>query len=495
MMLEAGNKLCSCTLLQKCGEGGYGEVWLAEDTIGTRVALKILLNRTACSERELNGLRAYKDCNHPNLLKIRYVEIAGDMICCIMDAADDLNGGNGSYLPDTLANRLNRSGRMDGREITEMLTGLLDGLEELHNHGLVHRDIKPDNILWVNGRATLSDAGLIVSAGKHTLVGSPGFISPRLLETGGVAQPSDDFYALSKVIYCALTGLAPGEYPAIPQDLTLSLDPRINRALRAGCSQEIKSAADFRKIVAVAGVQTPQKSKPQVVTVERLKTPLTLKIVLAVLALTLAAVVFWIVRTESRKSAATEQQQAMLEKSIAEAPELPDRNEDFLRDRAERLKPWFHRFSLLKGSHFQELLDHAVFTKKSIEPQVDKLMDLRWGTPAYQQLNDFRGVLFYPSWQDPDVAKVKERQEFWKKQNGKPEDIAYRMLTEDPVMQMAAVNWMLEHFCKLALEKQEFAGQIKENIEKLIELQADFTNPSFGQLQYMRRQQEKTENL
>ena len=122
-------------------------------------------------------------------------------------------------------------------------------------------------------------------------------------------------------------------------------------------------------------------------------------------------------------------------------------------------------------------------------------MDLRWGTPAYQQLNDFRGTLFSPFWQDPDVAKVKARQEFWKKQNGKPEDIAYRMLTEDPVMQMVAVNWMLEHFCKLALKKQEFAGQIKENIEKLIELQSDFTNPSFGQLPYMQRQQEKPENL
>ncbi len=493
MMYKAGDQLCSCTLLQKCGEGGYGEVWLAETAIGDKVALKILKEKF--SGRELEGLRNYKNCNHPNLLKIRHVEITEQLVCYTMDAADNLNCGNGEYEPDTLAKRLNRHGRLDEKEIMTMLESLLAGLEELHNHGLVHRDIKPDNILWVNGRATLSDAGLIAPAGKHTLVGSPGFISPRLLETGGVAQPSDDFYALSKVIYCALTGLAPGEYPAIPQDLTLTLDPRINRALRAGCSQEIKSAAEFRKIVAVAGVQTPQKSKPQVVTVERLKTPLTLKIVLAVLALTLAAVVFWIVRTESRKSAATEQQQAMLEKSIAEAPELPDWNEDFLRDRAERLKPWFHRFGLLKGSHFQELLDHAIFTKESLAPQIDKLMDLRWGTPAYQQLNNFRGVLFYPSWQDPDAAKVKERQEFWKKQNGKPEDIAYRMLTEDPVMQMAAVNWILEHFCKQALEKQEFAGQIKKNIEKLIELQADFTNPSFGQLQYMQRQQEKTENL
>ena len=180
MMYKAGDQLCSCTLLQKCGEGGYGEVWLAETAIGDKVALKILKEKF--SGRELEGLRNYKNCNHPNLLKIRHVEITEQLVCYTMDAADDLNCGNGEYEPDTLAKRLNRYGRLDGKEIMTMLESLLAGLEELHNHGLVHRDIKPDNILYVNGRATLSDAGLIAPAGKHTLVGSPGFISPRLLE-------------------------------------------------------------------------------------------------------------------------------------------------------------------------------------------------------------------------------------------------------------------------------------------------------------------------
>ena len=255
---KAGDKLCSCTLLQYCGEGGFGGVWLAEDAIGAKIALKILRNKY--SEKEVAGLKYYKDCNHPNLLKIRHIEISDDLICYTMDAADDLNCGKGEYLPDTLANRLDKYGRLDGKEISSMLDGLLAGLEELHSRGLVHRDIKPDNILWVNGRVTLSDAGLVVPIGKHTLVGTPGFVSPRLLETDGEAEPGDDFFALSKVVYCALTGLAPKEYPTIPQEMTISLDPKINRAVLAGCSQSVKSSAEFRKIIAGKAVPSPQKT-------------------------------------------------------------------------------------------------------------------------------------------------------------------------------------------------------------------------------------------
>ena len=207
MEYKSGDSLCGCTLKQKCGAGAYGEVWLAEDAIGTRVALKIINNRGSYSERELAGLKNYKDCNHPNLLKIRYVEVTDEHICCIMDAADDLSRGKGKYTPDTLANRLSKFGRMDGKEITAMLDGLLAGLEELHRHGLVHRDIKPDNILWVNARPTLADAGLVAQEGKGSLVGTPGFMSPKLMSGKGPADASDDFYALGKVIYCALTGL------------------------------------------------------------------------------------------------------------------------------------------------------------------------------------------------------------------------------------------------------------------------------------------------
>ena len=492
MTFEPGDKLCSCTLLVKCGEGSYGEVWLAENAIGGRVALKILKKKF--SEREIRGLQNYKDCDHPNLLKIRHIEISDDFVCYTMDAADDLNNGKGDYLPDTLANRLNKYGRLDGKEITAMLDGVLDGLEELHKHGLVHRDIKPDNILWVNGRATLADAGLIASTGQHTLVGTPGFVSPRLLESGGVAETSDDFYALSKVVYCALTGLAPAEYPTIPPEMTISLDPVISKATRVGCSQEVKSSAEFKKLITGKIESVPQQKKaepPKFTIVEVRKSSVPWIVAFGILALILGAVVFWIIKTEY--SHFREQKKAQEEFGNTVVPEykFPDWKSEFETDRRERAKEYFNRFGLLTGSYFQELLTREMFDKKSIEPEIKRLKALHWADGTGHIWSDFETTLFYLQG-TPDGAKVRERQQYWRSQPGTPREIASRMLFEDPVMQMVAVNMLLERLCRHVLTKQEFGGQNKEDIEKLIGLQEDFTDPVMGKLRYMSRKQAET---
>jgi len=489
---KPGDKLCACSLLVKCGEGSYGEVWLAENAIGGKVALKILKKKF--SEREIRGLQNYKDCDHQNLLKIRHIEINDDGVFCTMDAADDLNHGVGEYLPDTLANRLNKYGRLDGKEISAMLDELLSALEELHKHGLVHRDIKPDNILWVNGRATLADAGLIASTGQHTLVGTPGFVSPRLLASGGVAETSDDFYALSKVIYCALTGLAPAEYPTIPQEMTISLDPVISKATRVGCSQEVKSSAEFKKLITGKIESVPQQKKaepPKFTIVEVRKSSAPWIVAFGILALILGAMVFWLIKTEYNHFPEQEKTQEEFGNTVVPEYKFPDWGSEFETDRRERAKEYFNRFGLLTGSYFQELLTREVFDKKSIEPEVKRLKDLHWADGTGHIWSDFETTLFYLQG-TPDGAKVRERQQYWRSQQGTPREIASRMLFEDPVMQMVAVNMVLERLCRHVLTKQEFGGQNKADIEKLIGLQEDFTNPDMGKLRYMSRKQAET---
>ncbi len=466
MMYKAGDKLCSCTLLQYCGEGGYGEVWLAEDAIGTRVALKIL--RDKYSGKEVAGLKNYKDCNHPNLLKIRHVEMLDDLICYTMDAADDLNGGNGDYLPDTLANRLNKYGRLDGKEIAAMLDGLLAGLEELHSRKLVHRDIKPDNILWVNGRATLSDAGLVAPVGKHTLVGSPGFVSPRLLETDGIAGPSDDFYALSKVVYCALTGLAPSEYPSIPPEMTISLDPAINRALLAGCSQKITSGNEFRQIIFHAKRQVPKKKRQYYFWL------LALLTIPGGISFLLYSGTTATPPAPAPEAAEISSPPDVPEKSLFEYPQLPDLNYEYYRGRKTTAADVFRHFELHQGKYLPELLNHRIFSARSVMAEISDIQTAYYNKPEAHQVSllslDLRHLKLTGK---KEEELLKNRQQYWREQSGKPEDIVRRMLTEDPVMQMAAINMLLEKFCRHVVEIKEYENKYKQTVQQLIALQME----------------------
>ena len=534
MTFDRGDKLCSCTLLVKCGEGSYGEVWLAENAIGGKVALKILKKKF--SEREIRGLQNYKDCDHPNLLKIRHIEISDDFVCYTMDAADDLNNGKGDYLPDTLANRLNKYGRLDGKEITAMLDGVLDGLEELHKHGLVHRDIKPDNILYINGRATLSDAGLIAPVGQNTLVGSPGFISPRLMESGGVAETSDDFYALSKVVFCALTGLAPEEYPTIPQEMTISVDPKINRAVLAGCSQEIKSSAEFRKLISKERASAPARSFPRIAV--SVATAIILLLIIGIILFGLRQKTGTLEREETSVekvsentllapssgemvSAAPAAGVQKVETPVKAEPEykIPDPIVDrsatadferrfgvscelelndwffrlsryrgnytsgnfeteFLLDRDMKIRELFRKTGLISGEYLEELLTRQLFAYESISGELDILFEKYYAKPQNRALYDMLRLLLHLYNSNATYSEqLLERQQYWRNQEGEADDIIRRMLTEDTVMQMAAVNMMLERFCRQVMQTFECNGKYDQIILGLVTLQNEFSKP------------------
>lgn len=85
--------------------------------------------------------------------------------------------------------------------------------------------------------------------------------TPQVL-AGNPAKAGDDFYALDKVIYCSLTGLAVNEYPGIPADMTISINTNLNKALRESCSQPVNSTAEFRKLLVGKHLTpSPQKTK------------------------------------------------------------------------------------------------------------------------------------------------------------------------------------------------------------------------------------------
>ena len=229
-------------LLDRCGEGAYGEVYLAENTLsGGRFALKILA--PGRENRELEGLIRCRECRHENLIRIHHIDRTADgRLYYTMDAADNAVNAGEKYTPDTLARRLERAGKLPVDEVKKLASALLAGLGALHESGLIHRDIKPENILFVGGTPVLGDIGLAAFAASASLIGTPAFIRPEVLSGKRPFDEKSDLYALGMVIYCALTGWGPEKYPHLPDDLPPVAADVLNFC-RAACSGDAEMEA------------------------------------------------------------------------------------------------------------------------------------------------------------------------------------------------------------------------------------------------------------
>ena len=236
MNYKVGDTIDDFKLVCECGQGSYGTVFIAENQQTTdKIALKIIYKCGNKPERELKGLRQYQIISkNTNLLQIYNVKESEDFFYYTMDAADNLNPG-GEYVPDTLGNRL-KSSRMQPAAVRKMFEELHENLQVLHGKGLFHRDIKPDNILFINNRARLGDIGLVTNSSTTTLRGTPGFMPTEVLAGLRCYKDTDDYYALGKIIYCALTGQGVNSYPSFPASCTLTDSKDLIKLYNKYCS-------------------------------------------------------------------------------------------------------------------------------------------------------------------------------------------------------------------------------------------------------------------
>ena len=231
MSINVGTVIHGLKIIALCGGGAYGDVYYCEDISGKRQALKVISKKRLGNvwERELQGVINYRRIteNAPHLLRIFHVAEDEDTFYYTMEAAD--SASTVGYVPDTLAQRL-QSGPLPPEQLYPVLRGVFDGIRTIHEAGFAHRDIKPDNILFVDGVPKLADIGLLSSLSNSmtSLAGTLEFLPPevRAADSPGTSDRASrqrgDLYAFGKVVYCAATGMDPGMYPSMPTGIKLS---------------------------------------------------------------------------------------------------------------------------------------------------------------------------------------------------------------------------------------------------------------------------------
>jgi eukaryotic-like serine/threonine-protein kinase len=205
------------SLERELGRGGMGIVFLARDLRLERVvAVKLLppecARNATLRERFVREARMAAKLSHPNIIAIHAVEESGDFVFFVM-----------SYIEgETLGARVRREGSLKPHDAARILREVAWALAYAHAQGVIHRDVKPDNVLLETrgGRALVADFGIarLVQAtgvsGEGEIVGTPEYMSPEQA-SGEVADGRSDLYALGVVGYFALSGRLPFTAPTV----------------------------------------------------------------------------------------------------------------------------------------------------------------------------------------------------------------------------------------------------------------------------------------
>lgn len=195
-------------VLQELGQGGMGVVHLALDERGRAVAVKVLRPHVAHDEDARARLAREVD----TLARVR-----SDRIAPVFDA--DLDGERPyivtRYVPGPSLDQLVRDeGPLDAQHLLSLARGLVGALRAIHQVGVIHRDLKPGNVLMLDGNPVVIDFGIahVAESSRMTMtglvMGTPGYLSPELVE-GGDVTPATDWWGWAATLVFAATGRAP----------------------------------------------------------------------------------------------------------------------------------------------------------------------------------------------------------------------------------------------------------------------------------------------
>jgi tetratricopeptide (TPR) repeat protein len=251
---------------RELGQGGMAVVYLADDLKHERsVAIKVLrpeIARALGAQRFLNEIRTTAGLAHPHILPLHDSGEAGELLYYVMP-----------FVPgESLRQRLDREGPLPLSDALRITREVGDALEYAHRRQIIHRDVKPENILLADGHAFVADFGIaraLRATGDPRLtqtgvsIGTPTYMSPEQAFGESSVDARSDLYSLACVVYEMVIGQPPwngptaeavlvqrftSSAPRLPDsrpDLPAELDEAIQRALARDPADRFPSAAQF----------------------------------------------------------------------------------------------------------------------------------------------------------------------------------------------------------------------------------------------------------
>ena len=244
-----GSTISHYKILEKLGEGGMGVVYKAEDTkLKRTVAMKFLPKRLSVHgeerERFVHEAQAASSLNHPTICTIHEIDEVNDETFIVMEYVE------GTTLREWIRTKIEQSEgyrKLSIKETVDLAVQIADGLEKAHEKGIVHRDVKSENIMVTgDSRAKIMDFGLAKLKGVSKLtktgstVGTIAYMSPEQVE-GLETDHRTDIFSYGVVLYEMLTGKLPFQAPheaALMYEI-INVDPPTLPTLRPSVDEEL----------------------------------------------------------------------------------------------------------------------------------------------------------------------------------------------------------------------------------------------------------------
>ncbi|GID32712.1 serine/threonine-protein kinase [Paractinoplanes brasiliensis] len=229
---------------ERIAGGGMGDVWRGTDevlgrTVAVKILLPALLDEPGFAERFRGEARTMATINHPGVVDVYDYGSDQQLAFLVMEYVEG----------DALSRTLSRVGRLTPARTMALIAQAADALQAAHANGIVHRDVKPGNLLVrPNGTLVLTDFGIARSAlvGQLTVAGSvlgtASYISPEQA-SGAVATPASDVYALGVVAYQCLSGHRPFD-GATPMEIAMKHVRETPRPLPGDIPPQVRAIVD-----------------------------------------------------------------------------------------------------------------------------------------------------------------------------------------------------------------------------------------------------------